>query len=218
MSSRGITYPVLLDQEHEVTQAYGLRGVPTTFFIDGQGVVKARQIGAFMDENSMESAVKRVFPSIVFSPKTNNASDIGGAAPDIGKAAPDFTLQSIDDQSVSLADFRGKTVLLNFWASPCQACLTEFPYFQTALANRNDQQEVILTVNCGDTSQTVHSIVDPIKPSFTVLLDPEGNVCTEYKRGVPTAFLIDGDGIIRAIKDNIFESSGEVETMLDILK
>lgn len=80
MTSRGITYPVLLDVEHQVTQAYGIVGVPTTYFIDGQGVIRAYQIGAFQDENAMESAIKSVFPSLVLTPKINTSPEIGKVA------------------------------------------------------------------------------------------------------------------------------------------
>ncbi len=211
VTSRGITYPVLLDPQGQVAQDYGIVGVPTTYFIDGQGILKAYQIGAFQNENAMESAIKSVFPSLILSPKTETG-------PEIGNVAPDFTLQTIDGQSISLSDFRGKTVLLNFWMSSCDACVSELPYLQTASDNRTDQQVVILAINCGESSQTVHSIVDRLKPSFPVLLDPEGTVCTAYKRGAPTAFLIDSNGIIRAIKDDAFESPGEVESMLDSLQ
>jgi peroxiredoxin len=211
MASRGITYPVLLDMDDQVTQAYGIVGVPTTYFIDGKGVLKAYQIGAFQNEKAMESAIKSVFPSLILSPKIETF-------PEIGKVAPDFTLQTIDNQSISLSDFRGKTILLNFWVSSCDACVSELPYLQTASDNRTDQQAVILAVNCGESSQTVHSIVDRLKPSFPVLLDPEGTVCTAYKRGAPTAFLIDSNGVIKAIKDDAFENPGEVEDMLDSLQ
>jgi peroxiredoxin len=211
MAGREITYPVLLDSEKQVAQSYGLIGVPTTFFIDGEGILKAYQIGAFTDETSMESAIKSVFPSIVFTPKIETS-------PEIGKVAPDFTLQSTDNLSVSLSDFRGKTVLLNFWVSTCDACVTELPYLQAASDNRTDQELVILTINCGESGQAIQSIVDRLKPSFPMLLDPEGTVCAAYKRGAPTAFLIDSNGIIQAIKDNAFESSGEVEDMLDSLQ
>jgi peroxiredoxin len=211
VSSQGITYPVLLDTQGEVAQGYGIIGVPTTYFIDGQGILKAYQIGAFQDENAMESAIKGVFPSLILSPKTETS-------PQIGNVAPDFTLQSVDGKNITLSDFQGKTVLLNFWMSSCDACVSELPYLQTVSDNRTDQQVVILAINCGESSQTVHSIVDPLKPSFPMLLDPEGKVCTAYKRGAPTAFLIDGNGIIRAIKDDAFESPGEVESMLDSLQ
>jgi peroxiredoxin len=217
VASQGITYPVLLDTQGEVAQVYGIIGVPTTYFIDGQGIVKARQIGAFLSENAMESAVKSVFPLITLIPNTETSSQIE-TGPQIGNIAPDFTLQTIDSQSISLSDFLGKTVLLNFWVSSCDACVYELPYLQTASDNRTDQQVVILTVNCGESSQTVHSIVDRLKPSFPVLLDPDGTVCAAYKHGAPTAFLIDGNGIIQGIKDDAFENPGEVESMLDSLQ
>ena len=218
VASRGITYPVLLDTQGKVAQVYGIIGVPTTYFIDGQGILKTYQIGAFQSTKAMESAVRDVFPSLIVSPEIETSPQIK-TGPEIGNVAPDFTLQTIDGQSITLSDFRGKTVLLNFWVvSPCDACVSELPYLQTASDNRTNQQVVIIAVNCGESSQTVHSIVDPLKPSFPMLLDPEGTVCTEYKHGAPTAFLIDSNGIIRAIKDDAFESPGEVENMLDSLQ
>jgi len=217
IASHGITYPVLLDLGHKVSQSYGLVGVPTTFFIDGEGVLKAYQIGAFKSEDAMESAVKSVFPLIVFTQNPETKPEIE-TSPAIGKVAPDFTLQSTDNQSISLNNFRGRTVLLNFWVSTCDSCVSELPYLQAASENRTDQQAVILTINCGESGQTVHGIVDRLKPSFPVLLDLEGTVCTAYKRGAPTAFLIDSNGIIQAIKDDAFESSGEVEDMLNSLQ
>ena len=216
VASRGITYPVLLDTQGKVAQVYGIIGVPTTYFIDGQGILKAYQIGAFQSAKAMESAIRDVFPSLIVSPETETNPQIK-TGPEIGNVAPDFTLQSIDGQSITLGDFQGKTVLLNFWMSSCDACVSELPYLQTASDNLTNQQAVIIAVNCGESNQTVHYIVDPLKPSFPMLLDPTGTVCTEYKHGAPTTFLIDSNGIIRAIKDDAFESPGEVESMLDSL-
>jgi peroxiredoxin len=223
VNSRGITYPVLLDTQTKVAQDYGIIGVPTTYFIDDRGFFKGYQIGAFQNEDGMERAINSVFPSLVLSPKNETSPPIisspkTNTGPEIGNIAPDFTLQTMDSQSISLSDFRGKTVLLNFWMSSCDACVSELPYLQTASDNRSDQQVAILTINCGESSQTVHSIVDPLKLSIPVLLDPTGVVCNAYKHGAPTAFLIDSNGIIKAIKDDAFESPGEVETMLDSLK
>jgi peroxiredoxin len=216
MASRGITYPVLLDTQGKVAKVYGIVGVPTTYFIDGQGILKAYQIGAFESAKAMESAVRDVFPSLAISPETETNSKTE-TSPEIGKVAPDFTLQSTDNQSISLGDFRGKTVLLNFWMTSCDACVSELPYLQTASDNLTGQQVVILAVNCGESSQAVHSVVDRLKLSFPMLLDPEGKICTAYQRGAPTAFLIDSNGIIQVIKDDAFENLGEVESMLGSL-
>jgi peroxiredoxin len=222
MTSRKATYPVLLDTQGEVTQSYGLLGVPTTFFIDAEGFIKAYQVGAFQNENAMETAISKAFPNLVLSPKLQTSTDILNtpkieSGPEVGSVAPDFTLQTIHNQNMSLSELRGKTVLLNFWMSTCDACVSELPYLQTASDNQSSKQVVILTVNCGESNQAVHSVVDKLNPTFPVLLDPDGTVCTAYKRGAPTAFLIDGSGIIKAIKDDAFESPEEVDSMLDSL-
>jgi len=117
-----------------------------------------------------------------------------------------------------LNEYRGKTVLLNFWMSSCDACVSELAYLQAASDNLTDKQVVILTINCGESAQAVHSIVDRLNPSFPVLLDPDGKACTTYKRGAPTTFLIDGTGTIKAIKDDAFESTAEVYGMLDSIQ
>ena len=208
VTSRGITYPILLDPQGKTAQDYGIIGVPMTFLIDSKGNLMAYKIGAFQNETAIERAIKGTFPSLILSPKTETGAQVGNVA-------PDFTLLTINGQSITLSNFRGKTVLLNFWVSSCDACVLELPYLQTASDNRTNQQFAILTINCGESSQTVRSIVDPLKLSFPMLLDSEGTVCTAYKRGAPTAFLIDSNGIIRAIKDDAFESPGEVESMLD---
>jgi peroxiredoxin len=222
MISRKANYPVLLDTQGEVTQKYGLVGVPTTFFIDTAGFIKSYQIGAFQSENAMETAISKAFPGIVLSPKIPASADIINTpkiktGPEVGGIAPDFTLQTIDNQNMSLSEFRGKTVLLNFWMSTCDACVSELPFLETASDNQSEKQVVILTVNCGESNQAVHSVVDKLNLTFPVILDPGGTVCTVYKRGAPTAFLIDGSGIIKAIKDDAFESPEEVYIMLDSL-
>jgi peroxiredoxin len=219
MTGRKATYPVLLDTQDEVSQSYGLVGIPTTFFIDAKGFIKAYQIGAFQNENAMEMAISKAFPDLVLSPKTPTSAGIINTpqietGPGVGSIAPDFTLQTIDNQSISLSEFRGKIVLLNFWMSTCDACVAELPYFQMASENQTGKQVVILAVDCGESNQAVHSVVDKLNLTYPVLFDPGGKICTTYKRGAPTAFLIDGTGVIKAIKDDAFENPQEVDSMI----
>jgi peroxiredoxin len=223
MAARNIHYPVLLDTDSQVTQSYGIIGVPTTFFIDGRGFIKAHQIGAFESEVAMEAAIRQTFPNVVLRARTESKTDNSGnqgleTGPEVGKIAPDFTLQTTNNQTLSLRDFQGKTVLLNFWMSTCDACLSELPYLQTVSDNLSGEQATILAVNCGESSLAVHSVVDRLKLSLPVLIDPNGTVCAAYKRGAPTAFLIDGSGIIRSIKDDAFENPDEVNNMLGSLQ
>lgn len=208
VTSRRLTFPTLLDLQGKVAAAYGIIGVPTTFFIDAEGILKAYQIGPFQSQQAIESALKSVFPSLTLGPKTS-------VGPEIGNAAPDFTLQTTDGQSITLSKFRGKTVLLNFWVSSCPACVTEMPYFQAVFDEQTNEELVILAINCGETSQTLQNIVDGLKLTLPILLDPDGKVCTDYKHGAPTTFIIDGNGIITAIKDDVFQSPEEIMNMLD---
>jgi peroxiredoxin len=210
VTSRGLTFPVLLDRQGKVAQMYGLPGVPVTFLIDSEGIMKAYKIGAFQNQEEMESAINSVFPSLTPEPEIE-------PGPEIGNLAPDFTLQTINGQSITLNESRGKTVLLNFWVNSCPACVDEMPYFQTVFDEQAQDGLVVLAINCGESSQTVKSIVDNLKLTFPMLLDPDGKVCTAYKHGAPTTFLIDSNGIIRAIKDEVFENTEEIEAMLNSL-
>jgi peroxiredoxin len=207
ITSHKLTYPVLLDQQTTVAQEYGVPGVPMTFFIDAEGILKAYKVGPFQSQKAIESALKSVFPSLTFTLRI----EVG---PEIGKLAPDFTLQTTDNQSITLSDLRGETVFLKLWASSCTACIDEMTYLQTVFDEQASEELAILAVNCGETSQTVQKATDGLGLTFPILLDPDGKICTDYKRGFPTTFLIDSNGIIRGIKDDAFQSPDEIKTML----
>jgi peroxiredoxin len=211
VTSHGITYPVLFDRQREVAQSYGIPGVPVTFLIDDKGIMKAYKIGAFQSREEIESGLKNTFPNLTFTPKIE-------PSPKIGNLAPDFTLPTINGQNTTLSESRGKTVLLHFWVSSCPACVDEMPYFQTVFDEQANEELVVLAINCGESSQTVQNTVDGLGLTIPMLLDPDGKACTAYKRGAPTTFLIDGNGIIKAIKDEVFNSPEEIEIMLDSLQ
>jgi len=207
---RKISYPVLLDQRGTVARTYGIPGVPVTFLIDSEGIMKAYKIGPLQSQKEIEDALSSVFPSLILKAKTETG-------PEIGKLAPDFTLQTIEGQIITLSEYRDKTVLLNFWVSSCAACVDEIPYFQAMLEEQENEAVIVLAINCGESSQTVKDMVDGMELTFPMLLDPDGKVCESYKRGSPTTFLINGNGIIKAIKDDVFQNPAEIESMLNSL-
>jgi peroxiredoxin len=211
LTSQKLTFPVLLDTTGAVSQTYGIPGVPTSFLIDADGIAKAYKIGAFQSLQEMESSIKSIIPSLVLTPKVDTGAEIGNAA-------PDFTLQTIDGQSITLSKFRGKTVLLNFWVSSCTPCVTEMPYFQEVFDEQTSEDLAIVAINCGETSQTVQNVVDDLGLTFHMLLDPDGKVCTDYKRGAPTTFLIDSNGVIKAIRDEVFQNPEEIELALNSIQ
>lgn len=138
-------------------------------------------------------------------------------APAVGKSAPDFQLASLDGQTMALSDFRGRPVLINFWASWCGPCRYEMPFLQRLHEDKEwaDKGLVILAIDIGEDPETVREFVANYRLSFTVLLDTEQEVALAYNvRGIPTTFLIDEDGIIRDIKMGAFASKAEIEGRL----
>jgi peroxiredoxin len=137
--------------------------------------------------------------------------------PEIGKRAPDFTLQTIDEQSVTLSDFRGKMVMLVFWVMECKECIYELPHIQAVFDEEPTGRLAILTVNVGNPMAGVQEFVDTNKYTFPVLLDLDEEVCIKYRHGAPTTFFIEANGIIRGIKDGTFKSRDEIENILQSL-
>jgi len=122
------------------------------------------------------------------------------AAPVLNAPAPPFSLTNLDGEIVSLEDYRGSVVLLNFWATWCTTCRSEMPAFEAGYTSYQDEGFVILAVNYDESAQMVSAYVEEMGLSFPVLLDPGAKTISLYRvRGFPTSFLIDQDGIIRQI-------------------
>ena len=136
-------------------------------------------------------------------------------APQVGKPAPDFQLPNLEGQVVSLSDFRGKPVLLNFWATWCSPCRFEMPFIQSIFEESSDTGLVILAVNIGETPSRVRDFIQSGNFSFLVLLDTNQDVALEYNiRGIPTTFFIDKEGVIQVIKVGAFSSMLEIKRSL----
>jgi len=137
--------------------------------------------------------------------------------PQVDKLAPDFQLQTLDGQAVSLGDFRGKPVLLNFWATWCGPCRFEMPFLQEIFEKKewSDTGLVILAIDIGESPSSVKEFMEHFGLSFPALLDINQDVALKYNiRAIPTTFFIDKDGIIQDIKVGAFSSKTEIEKRL----
>jgi len=136
--------------------------------------------------------------------------------PEIGKRAPDFTLQTVDDSSLTLSSFRGKTVMVKFWQKACPACVREIPVTQSFLDKFPEDKMVILAVNAGDNAADVKEFVERWKIEFPVLLDLTRKVAGNYGvSSTPVTFFIDSQGIIRVIKNGAFENADDIESTVN---
>lgn len=120
---------------------------------------------------------------------------------DIGELAPTFTLENLDGEVVSLEDYRGKNIIVNFWASWCPPCKEEMPDFQKYYTENKDNDFAILAINAGESKAIATKFMEENGYNFPVLLDTATEVGNNYMvSGIPTSFIIDKEGIIRNIK------------------
>jgi len=114
----------------------------------------------------------------------------------IGSAAPDFTIQD-SDRTVSLHDFRGKTVLLNFWASWCEPCLEETPSL-IQVQKLMGTKIVVLGVDIRDTDEGYHQFLTKYHVDFLTVRDAKDKSADLYgTTAQPETFIIDAEGKIR---------------------
>ena len=112
--------------------------------------------------------------------------------------APDFTLKNMDADTISLSNYRGRWVLLHFWASWCGPCRREMPEIQRLAMRFSQDKLVILMVNTAEDEDTVFSFMAEVGLDTGSLLDRDGRVTEAWKpRGLPTSFLIDPAGRVQ---------------------
>ncbi len=135
--------------------------------------------------------------------------------PQVGKQAPDFQLPNLEGQAISLSDFRGKPVFLNFWATWCPPCRFEMPLIQAIFEESADTGLIVLAIDIGEAPSRVKDYIQSGNFSFPVLLDTNQDIALEYNvRAIPTTFLIDKDGIIQEIKVGAFSNMIEINRSL----
>ena len=120
-----------------------------------------------------------------------------------GNRAPAFTLRNLDGKEVSLSDFRGQPVLINFWYTGCAPCREEMPVFEQIYQAEKEAGFVILAINAGSPFEPSVDAIPPFMEefglTFPVLLDNNGEAGRTFNvQGYPTSYLLDGNGIIVA--------------------
>ena len=140
-----------------------------------------------------------VFP-LEETPQQSNAS----SSRLVGKLASDFTLSTLDGVELSLSQFRGQPVLINFWASWCLPCREEMPELVQSYEDHKAEGFMTLGVNLtySDTVPDAQAFASEFNVTFPVLLDKDGTVAEKLYQipGVPTSIFINRDGTIERIQ------------------
>jgi len=120
------------------------------------------------------------------------------AVAQVGFLAPDLTLMGLSGESVSLQEFRGQPVILNFWASWCAPCRAEMPALEQVATRYADEGLVVLLVNQGERKRTMSDFLAEMRLTLPVLLDRDLSATMLYRvQALPTTFFIDRDGRIQ---------------------
>ena len=130
--------------------------------------------------------------------------------------APDFSLPDIDGAVHRLSDYRGKVVIVNFWATWCPPCREEMPSMQRAWERLRQEGVVILAIDIGEDQDTIFTFTADYPVEFPLLMDRESKVIAQWAvRGLPTSFVVDPDGRIayRAVGGRDWDHPAVMETL-----
>ena len=132
------------------------------------------------------------------------AISIGGCEKDqtwkVGSRAPQISVLDLHNATVKLSDFKGKVVVLRFWATGCSACIKGMPVLDGFREKYSEKDLAVLGVNIGGSKELVEAFAKGLKLSYPVLLDPASMASKKYAvKSVPTTFFIDRKGIARQV-------------------
>jgi peroxiredoxin len=156
--------------------------------------------------------------------QTKDSSFNLSGKPRLGKGvpAPDFTLPGLDGKKISLAEYKGKVIFLNIWATWCPPCVEEMPSMEKLYQKLKGESFEILAVSIDVSgSESVLPFMKKHKLSFPALLDTKGDIKNLYQTtGVPESFIIDKEGIIveKIIGPRDWASPGAIRSIRNLIQ
>jgi thiol-disulfide isomerase/thioredoxin len=138
------------------------------------------------------------------------------------RSVANFSLPDMDGELHTLQDYRGKVVLINFWATWCPPCRREMPALEALHQKLGDQPFAVLAVNQWEDADHVFAYMGDLNvfPSFPILFDPESRVSADFGvKGLPTSFLLDKQGrvVFRAVGGRAFDHPEVEQTIRGLL-
>ncbi|THJ16633.1 MAG: TlpA family protein disulfide reductase [Nitrospira sp. CG24B] len=123
---------------------------------------------------------------------------MGSRVPAVGTAAEDFRLVDLEGKQQSLSQYRGKVVLVNFWATWCKPCTTEMPAMQATYDKLREKGFVVLAVNELEDEAKVREHIKQHGHTFPVLMDRDNKVANQFGVfGLPVSVFIDEKGVVQ---------------------
>jgi peroxiredoxin len=145
---------------------------------------------------------------------------MGSRVPAVGTAAEDFRLPDLTGKEQSLGQYRGRVVLVNFWATWCKPCTTEMPAMQASYDKLRDKGFVVLAINELEDDAQVREHIKQHGHTFPVLMDRDNKVANQFGVfGLPVSVFIDEKGVVQEyIKGGLLTEQVILDTVARIQK
>ena len=123
------------------------------------------------------------------------------AALEVGSQLPAFTLSDRNGKQIELSSFKGKVVLVDFWASWCGSCKRSLPWLNTLQETYGKDGFQVVAINVDSNPAKAQALLRTVQESVVVALDPEGNSAERFNvSSMPSSFLIGRDGTVRSVQ------------------
>jgi peroxiredoxin len=144
---------------------------------------------------------------------------MGSRVPAVGMQAEDFSLIDLEGKPQSLGHYRGKIVLLNFWATWCKSCTTEMPAMQASFAKLRDKGFVVLAINELEDDMTVREHIKRHGYTYPVLMDRDNKVANQFGVfGLPVSVFVDEKGVVQGYIKGGLLTEQKIQEFVDRLQ
>lgn len=146
----------------------------------------------------IRSLMALVFVGVTLLVSANFGWGMGSRVPAVGTQVEDFQLVDLEGKAQRLSQYRGKVVLVNFWATWCKPCTTEMPAMQTTYDKLRDKGFVVLAINELEDEAKVREHIKQYGHTFPVLMDRDNKIANQFGVfGLPVSVFIDEKGVVR---------------------